>query len=159
MILAVLSVISLMCLFPNPLWFSVRLVILSVVVLSRLSAFTFLSSLVSFIFILVYLGAMLIVISYICAIVPNPLFLNPYASYTWLALFSGLVLAMLRLSTTSVLVSQVTCLNLGFNPLSVLFRGECVVLFLLVVLMLFFVLLMVTTQYFAPKGPFRSVEF
>lgn len=156
MSLVVLSVVVLMFLFPNALWFSIRLVILTLTVLIRLSSLGLVSALVSFIFILVYLGAIIIVISYICAIIPNSLLTARLKGLSLNIMVLSLFLSFLSLSFMPVF--RLRPLNASLNVLALLLNSQYLSAFFVVVLMLFFILLMVTTQYLAPKGPFRSVR-
>lgn len=115
--------------------------------------FLFFSNAVSSIFCImiafVYIGAMIIFIGYVCAVSPNPLFVSSFPPYfVFFLALSVLFFGMLAPHFSSFAV----------NFLSDFFyaRAGCLIFFL-ITLMLFLLLIIVSSQFYVPKGPFRSV--
>ena len=137
--------------YPNSLFYTVVLLFLSSVVLFNLVSLSILSVLLMLLILIVYAGAIMILIGYVCAVCPNLRF-NPNISYSLYSFFLPLLVisAVLRVSIPSF--SSIPSLFPFFYSS---FGG---VLFSVIVLMLFVTLLIVTSQYLAPKGPFRSTN-
>jgi hypothetical protein len=98
---------------------------------------------------LIYIGAIIIFIGYVCAISPNPLFVSSL-SYFWgiFAILVGFSLSLYLLPiSSSTRVHFLSDFFYSFDGVSV---------FIVVIFMLFFILLVVSAQHFLPKGPFRS---
>lgn len=134
--------------FVNTLYFTMVLMF-SVVSFSIYSVYLgFVSSLFAVILIIIYVGAMIIFIGYICAISPNILFSSPLPASVLFFLI-GSVLFFLPSHSS---------FNSNFSPLTdFLYSSSGVYLFSLVALVLFLVLIIVSSQFFRPQGPFRSV--
>jgi hypothetical protein len=98
---------------------------------------------------IVYVGAMMILIGYVCAVCPNVNFSVTPGSYSLIFLLTPLIflLTPLSFSTPS---SYFSSFNFFYTTLGL-------PIFLVVVFMLFLILLIVTSYYVSPKGPFRSV--
>jgi hypothetical protein len=107
-------------------------------------------TLIIILIVVVYVGAIIILIGYICAVSPN-LVTTPSFNY-------------LRVIFLSILFTYF--FNFGFirgserfksgTLLDFFFRDWGVHMFILMVFMLFFTLIIVTSQYSSPQGPFRS---
>jgi hypothetical protein len=138
-------------LFPNSLYFVFILLSNVIFVLYYLVSSLSLSVLTMLIFLIVYLGAMIILIGYICAVCPN---LNLSSSVMFSPILSLSLLSTLLLSYLtfpSLPLSSVSTITEFFYSFSGLF------VFAVLVLILFLTLLIVTSQYSTPAGPFRSV--
>ncbi len=99
----------------------------------------------------VYLGAIIILISYICAVRPNIKFYI-VKSYTFL-----LLVAILFSFSLNILIEPVS--SRSFINISYLFFDYQIgIIFLSVlVLLILLILLAVTSQFLCPQGPFRSI--
>lgn len=141
-----------MFVYVNTLYYSIALLAIVVALLYLLVSNLMLHTLTMIMISIVYIGAMIILIGYTCAICPNliltPTHLRPavYAA----VLFSPFILAPITLTPV---------FNQTFIPMTSYFYSYSgVVVFASLVFMLFVTLLMVTSQYMTPKGPFRSVS-
>jgi hypothetical protein len=135
----------------NSLYFSIVLLIVSITSLMSLVMLTIMSTLTGFMLIIVYVGAMIVLIGYICAISPN-LVLEP--DYTFLTpLFLSLLLSLFIISFMSSTFSFVL-----FTLSDFYYSWQGVFLFITLVTMLFVTLLIVTSQHSIPRGPFRSLN-
>lgn len=95
----------------------------------------------------------MVVIGYICAVVPNPKF-SSRTNYSSLVLIVSISVFFLSIDSVYSMVNPYLC---EVDTLKVIFNADLVFMFFILAIILFFVLLIVTTQYLAPKGPFRSV--
>lgn len=141
--------ISLILVFPNSLFITFCILFVSVYRLYNLVSCGFLITLTIIMLCIVYVGAMIILIGYICAICPN---LNLTSA---LGVFPFVILSFLISYTSPSFVYYspfLTCMSI----LDYMYCGDGLYMFILIVLMLFVTLLMVTSQYLVPKGPFRS---
>lgn len=138
--------------FVNSLYYSLSLLLLVVAFLIYLVSHLLLSSLTIIIMCIVYIGAIMILIGYICAICPNVIVSSSFSSFFLLFFFpftfSIIFFGDLSFSFPSSSSSLVDYFYSSFG----------VFLFMCIVLMLFVTLLIVTSQYLTPKGPFRSVS-
>ena len=135
--------------YSNVLYYSISLIGFSLILLSLLVKNYVISPITIALLIIVYVGAMIVLIGYICAVCPN---INlSYSGSFLLALFC-FVLFTLFYSPIPVQNSfnLVSLSDYFYSPLS------CSFLYLLA-LVLFLTLLIVTSQYLTPKGPFRSL--
>jgi hypothetical protein len=138
---------SLIFVFSNTLSYVLILLCLVRALIALLVSCNALRGLVGLIVCIVYVGAMMILIGYICAVSPN------------------LITASSRV-TTLFLVTAAIVLFLGlpspllYSPSSVLsyFYGVGAQLFVIIAFMLFFTLLIVSCQYSHPQSPFRSLN-
>nr|YP_001739866.1 NADH dehydrogenase subunit 6 [Brachionus plicatilis]BAG12879.1 NADH dehydrogenase subunit 6 [Brachionus plicatilis] len=141
-----------MFLFVNTLYFSMVLLLIVLSLLYSLVSDHMLHSLTMLLLVIVYVGAMMILIGYICAVCPN-LILTPI--YISLAIY----VVFFVLPNTTLPMDYKMVMDQSFIPLVNYFYSSLgMFVFLLLVLMLFVTLLMVTSQYMSPKGPFRSVD-
>lgn len=107
------------------------------------------SSLFAIMLVIIYVGAIMIFIGYICAISPNIL-ISTSVPFSFFFL-SFLVPFLFSLSYPYF--------NSNFSPLTdFIYSSSGVYLFVLVALVLFLVLIIVSSQFFSPQGPFRSVR-
>ena len=152
-ILTLVLFISIFFLFvyPNSIFYTVVLLFLSSVVLFNLVSLSVLSVLLTLLMIIVYAGAIMILIGYVCAVCPNLRF-NPSIRYSLYSFFLPLLTLAVALRVSIPSFSSIPSLFPFFYSS---FGG---VLFSVIVLMLFVTLLIVTSQYLAPKGPFRSTN-
>ena len=139
-------------LFPNSLYFVFVLLLNVLFLLYILVSSISLSVLTILIFVIVYLGAIIILIGYICAVCPN-LNLSSKVSLSP-------ILSLSLLST--LLLSYPTLPHPSLQPLSYaseyFYSGQGLFVFAILVFLLFLTLLIVTSQYSTPSGPFRSVK-
>lgn len=101
--------------------------------------------------VVVYVGAIIILIGYICAVSPN-LVTSPSFNYLGLVFASFIFSFLFSMTSNSVGLERFKTGTL----LDFFFRDYGVVIFVVIVLMLFLTLLIVTSQYRSPQGPFRS---
>nr|UBX38539.1 NADH dehydrogenase subunit 6 [Brachionus calyciflorus] len=141
-----------MFVYVNTLYYSMVLLAIVLSLLYILVSNLMLHTLTMIMVAIVYIGAMMILIGYTCAICPN-LILTPSHLSSVLSLF--LILTPFFIFPTNF--SPV--FNSTFIPMTTYFYSYSgVLVFLSLIFMLFITLLMVTSQYMTPKGPFRSVS-
>nr|QHN89970.1 NADH dehydrogenase subunit 6 [Brachionus calyciflorus] len=141
-----------MFVYVNTLYYSMVLLAIVLSLLYILVSNLMLHTLTMIMVAIVYIGAMMILIGYTCAICPN-LILTP--SHLSSVLYMFLILAPFFIFPTNF--SPV--FNSSFVPMTTYFYSYSgVLVFLSLIFMLFVTLLMVTSQYMTPKGPFRSVS-
>ncbi len=137
--------------FKNSLYFTIMLLTISVLTLSSLVINTLLNTLTAFMLVIVYVGAIIVLIGYICAISPN-LVLEPDYSITYLFISLFFTFTILdSFSTPTFNTSTFTLVDFFYS-----YQGLFV--FISLVFMLFITLLIVTSQYSVPQGPFRSLQ-
>jgi hypothetical protein len=149
MLLLTIIIFSLL-IFKNSLYFTISLLFISISTLSYLCLNTYLNTLTGLILVIVYVGAIIILIGYICAIRPN-LILEPDYSSLFLV-FIFLILTFFLNKTYSNVFNST---HLSLVDFFYSFQGFF--LFFSLIFILFITLLIVTTQYSVPKGPFRSI--
>lgn len=147
-----LFIILLRCLliFKNSLFYTMALLLISVSVLSYLVLFCYISTLTSLMLIIVYLGAMMILIGYICSISPN-LNLEPNFTVLPFALFRCVLYILFDV------FDSVSVDSSNLNLVDYFYSIQGLVIITTLVLILFITLLIVTSQYLVPRGPFRSI--
>merc|ERR1712127_254573 len=144
MIILLLFIILTMFIYKNSLYYTMSLLMISFTVLGFLTLNTCINFLTAFILIIVYVGAMIVLIGYICAISPN-LILEP--DYSILYFFS--IYFIFTFLFTSY---NFSLFNLRVSTIVDYFYSyQGVFIF-------FVTLLIVTSQYSVPKGPFRSAK-
>ena len=138
-----------MLLFPNTMYFRLNLLIVVFSTLSFMLYIGTIRSLTVLMLLIVYVGAIIILIGYVCAVCPNIKFSN-----------SNIVLPVTLLAPTLILLSpsQYLTPTIFSNSFNFFFTPLGLPVFFVVVLMLFIILLIVTSYYVSPKGPFRSVS-
>ena len=138
--------------YPNSLFYTISLLLISSSILFNLSLMNFISSLLFLLLIIVYAGAIIILIGYVCAVCPNLRFL-PSISYSLYPIFFSVFVLQLLSPLFSFPSFQ------HFSALfSFFYTSFGILLFLFLILFLFLTLLIVTSQYLSPKGPFRSTN-
>ena len=135
----------------NSLVFVFSLLLVVLLILFNLFSLNLLGGLISLMILTVYLGAMLILISYICAVSPNIKFFIVKSYFI-------LILISMLFSISLLMLIEPACAR-SFINMSYLFfdlvRGISF-LFILIFLILL-ILLSVTSQFLCPQGPFRSI--
>jgi len=101
--------------------------------------------------IIVYVGAIIVLIGYICAISPN-LVLEP--DYSLVYVFILLLSRFFILDSFSSPVFNIS----AFTLVDFFYSFQGLFVFVSLVLILFLTLLMVTSQYSVPQGPLRSLQ-
>ena len=151
MITLFLSIILSLYIFKNSMYFTIALLSISFIVLRYLALYTYLTFLTVFILIIVYVGAMIVLIGYICAVSPN-LILEPNYNTSYFSILLVIIYTLFNNYNTSFFNSTTVSLVDFFYSYQGLF------LFSFLVIILFVTLLIVTCQYTVPNGPFRSVK-
>lgn len=151
MILASVFIIRLMVVFANALFYTISLLLLSFSVLIWMVSSNYIRTLMIILIVVVYVGAIIILIGYICAVSPN-LVTSPSFNYLGLVFASFIFSFLFSMTSNSVGLERFKTGTL----LDFFFRDYGVVIFVVIVLMLFLTLLIVTSQYRSPQGPFRS---
>jgi len=144
--------ILMICFYVNTLFYSISLLAVTTSLLCYLVSHLMLHTLTMLMLLIVYVGAIIILIGYICAICPNLILssTNRGLSYYLYYLTAYLVLFPESLSVA---------LSPPFTPMCNYFYATSGgLIFSLIVVMLFITLLIVTSQYMTPKGPFRSLS-
>jgi hypothetical protein len=136
-------------LYANPLSYSIRLLFFIVLVLFYLVRSFFIQPLTMIMFCIIYLGAIIIFIGYICAISPNFSLQSNFSNIYFILRFIFLIFINF-LFKASFFTSMSSLVEFFYS-----FRG--LIVFFSLALLLFVSLLIVTSQYLTPKGPFRSV--
>lgn len=137
--------------FKNSLYFTITLLRISVLTLSALVLNTYLNTLTAFMLVIVYVGAIIVLIGYICAISPN-LVLEP--DYSLVYFFILLLSRFFILDSFSSPVFNIS----AFTLVDFFYSFQGLFVFVSLVLILFLTLLMVTSQYSVPQGPLRSLQ-
>jgi len=109
-----------------------------------------LNTLTGLILVIVYVGAIIILIGYICAIRPNLILEPDYSS-----LFLVFIILILTFFLNKTYSNVFNSTHLSLVDFFYSFQGFF--LFFSLIFILFITLLIVTTQYSVPKGPFRSI--
>lgn len=137
--------------FKNSLYFTIMLLTISILTLSSLVLNTYLNTLTAFMLVIVYVGAIIVLIGYICAIRPN-LVLEP--DYSLVVPFALLLVSFAALDSFSTPVFNMST----FTLVDFFYSYQGLFVFLTLVFILFLTLLIVTSQYSVPQGPFRSLQ-
>ena len=144
--------ILMICFCVNTLFYSVSLLAVITVLLCHLVSHLMLHTLTMLMLLIVYVGAMIILIGYICAICPNLILSSTSNALSYYTYYVAVFITFFpkRFSAMS---------PPPFVPLcNYFYTTSGALIFSVVVVMLFITLLMVTSQYTTPKGPFRSVS-
>ena len=142
--------------YQNPLIYSVVLLSFSIFFLLLLSLHLNLTVLSFLLITIVYVGAIIIFIGYICAVTPN-LRLERTLLTPILFIF-GLFLPLSFLSLgSSYPYPKSSSASVSLDLVRFFYSSHGSLLFLLLICMIFFTLLMATSHYLRPKGPFRSI--
>lgn len=137
--------------YVNTMYYSLVLLAIVVSLLYVLVSNLMLHTLTMIMLSIVYIGAMIVLIGYICAVCPN-MILSPFY-------FNGALFSFAAVLPYLIWPSEyMSVFNSSFVPMvNYFYTYSGLVVFRVVVLMLFITLLIVTSQYLTPKGPFRSV--
>ncbi len=138
--------------FVNSLYYSLSLLCFIVLVLIFLVSNRIMSSLTILILSIVYIGAMIILIGYICAICPNVIVVSSFSSPSY-ALIMSLFFYLFFFGLNYPLPS-----HSDVSMVEYFYSSSGLFMFSIMIIMLFVTLLIVTSQYLTPKGPFRSVS-
>ena len=140
--------------YSNSIFYTLSLLFLLTFLLCSLAASSKISVFLLLLLFIVYAGAILILIGYICAVCPNLKF-SPSLKYS-IFYFSIPLLILIVLQSTTL-----NNLNSAFSSslFSFFYSSYGIFILSLVIIILFITLLIVTTQYLIPKGPFRSSNF
>lgn len=140
--------------FRNRLNYSIILLFISLIVLIGLVSKQCLSLLIFCILMIVYSGAIIILIGYICAVCPNLVLSSS------LDLFKIIIIVLLNFIYLLFFKNFLGELSLNINLnfiVDYFYTYWGLIIFIVLILMLFIVLLIVTSQYISPKGPLRSI--
>lgn len=147
-----LSLLS-MLILPNSLFFVFILLCNVLSILYHLVSSSSLSVLTMLMLVIVYLGAIIILIGYICAVCPN-MNLSSSFSFSPILLTSFLIFLLFSYSSDPRLLN-----SSGLTYITEFFySGDGLIILIILILMLFITLLIVTSQYLTPSGPFRSLN-
>ena len=138
--------------FVNSLYYSLSLLCFIVLVLIFLVSNRMMSSLTIIILSIVYIGAIMILIGYICAICPNVIVVSSFSSPSY-AFIMSLFFYLFFFGLNYPLPS-----NSDVSIVEYFYSSSGLFIFSIMIVMLFVTLLIVTSQYLTPKGPFRSVS-
>lgn len=135
-------------LYSSLIFYSINLIIFTLISLSFMVQVGHVSSLLIGLIMIVYFGAMIILIGYICAVSPN--FYSYSSNFRFTVIFLVLFLLFLFLSSMFYAIPS--------SPVSMFhfFYQDNFLIMVFIIVMLFITLLIVTSQYLTPKGPFRS---
>lgn len=147
---SIVVLVLLLFVFKNALFITISLLAISIVSLSLLAINSHINILTAFMLVIVYVGAIIILIGYICAINPN-MIIEP--NYSNLSLLFVLFIIYYVLHSDLSVSFDITSFNLS----DYFYRSYGLYMFSIIVLILFMTLLIVTSQNTVPKGPFRSV--
>lgn len=151
MLTALLFLTMTLFVFKNSLYFTMMLLVISILTLSSLVLNTYLRTLTAFMLIIVYVGAIMVLIGYICAISPN-LVLEP--DFELVLPFSFIIVLFILFEGLRAPAFN-TC---TFTLVDFFYSYQGLFIFLSLVFILFLTLLIVTSQYSVPQGPFRSLQ-
>lgn len=151
MIIFILTFILTLFFYKNSLFFIMSLLLICFMLLSFLALHSYLNFLTVFMLIIVYVGAIMVLIGYVCAISPN-LVLEPDFSFIYFFLTLLLICSLYRKTYFSNLDTTT------FIIVDFFYNSQGIFIFTTLVLILFVTLLIVTSQYSVPKGPFRSIR-
>ena len=150
MFISLSLIFSLLFIYKNPLFYISALLITSIISFMYLVLNSFVSTLTGLILVIIYVGAIIILIGYICAVSPN-LILKRNFNYIYLWVFLLISYFITSTLTSSNFITSTLTLTDYFYSLNGLIS------FLIITLILFITLLIVTSQFTSPKGPFRSI--
>lgn len=144
--------ILMICFYVNTLFYSISLLAVITALLCYLVSHLILHTLTMLMLLIVYVGAMMILIGYICAICPNLILSSTNSSLSYYVYYFAAFVVFFPERLPVVLSAP-------FAPMCDYFYATSGgLIFSAIVIMLFITLLIVTSQYMTPKGPFRSVS-
>jgi hypothetical protein len=137
--------------YVNRLYYSISLLLIVLVLLSFIVSVSLIRSLTILILCIVYFGAIIILIGYICAICPN---VNISSQFSFTLLFIIIILSLTIFISISFINSSYSLVRItGF-----FYSSYGIFIFITLIFILLLTLLIVTSQYLTPKAPFRSVS-
>ena len=145
-----LSVLSIF-IFPNTIYYRLNLLVIVFLTLAFLFYTGCITSLTVLMLVIVYVGAIIILIGYVCAVCPN---VNMSSQTAYVPFVSLLFV----ISTLFFPSNQSFLPAASISIFDFFYSSYGVSVFLLLIFMLFVILLVVTSYYVSPKGPFRSVS-
>lgn len=145
-----LSVLSIF-IFPNTIYYRLNLLVIVFLTLAFLFYTGCITSLTVLILLIIYVGAIIILIGYVCAVCPN---VNMSSQTAYIPFVSLLFV----ISTLFFPSNQSFLPAASISIFDFFYSSYGVSVFLLLIFMLFVILLVVTSYYVSPKGPFRSVS-
>ena len=138
--------------FSNVIFLVAVLFGVSLVSVFYLSINCFISPITAFMLVIVYVGAIIILIGYICAVTPNPS-LEPSYNHLLFLFFSFVSLLLLYPDSPLTLSPSSPSYSLD----SFFYTSYGLHLLSLIIFILFIILLTSTSQTTVTKGPFRSL--
>lgn len=143
----IVLIVCLIAIFPNVLFYTMSLLIVSVVILFIIVSLNYVRTLLFIIMTIVYVGAIIILIGYICAVCPN--FITVYSAFNNFVLFVpfSFLLCSIPFSQDSSKLGRLS---------DYFFSSWGFPIFVIIAFMLFLTLIIVTSQYSSPQGPLRS---
>ena len=144
--------VTLILILPNTFRYLISLLVFVLVSLFYLTTISYINTILFLIVVVVYLGAIIIFIGYICAISPNILLSYSYAQSSFFRFFLivSICFFLSYIPKTDLLVGSFLA-NSFYSPF-----GSFI--FFLLLFFLFISLLIVTSYYLSSKGPFRSTS-
>jgi hypothetical protein len=134
----------------NPLFYSLFLIIFSVAVVSHLVTYFFIPRLLGIVILLVYLGSIMVILAYVCAVVPNlSYYFSSFKFYVSLSF----------LSFFSISCTLFPLINHGSSPtflLSTFFYGPFGSYIFFPVIFFMVLVLLTSSSYLNISSPFRS---
>lgn len=144
-----------MFVYINTMFYTMALLLVVGALVFQLTLLGKLQVLTALMLLIVYVGAMIILIGYICAVAPNVVTVSSNSS---IVIFIVFILSIAFVFFSYRGVASVSPFFVGSSPVIYFYTHFGLSIFIIVALALFLTLLMVTSQYFSPKGPFRSVS-
>ena len=141
----------LLFIYVNSLFYSISLLLIALILLSFIISLQLINSLTILILCIVYFGAIIILIGYICAICPNVNISSQFSFRTIFLLFTIISIILLPFFFYNISSSLI-------SMTAYFYSSHGLFLFLFLIFMLLLTLLIVTSQYLIPKGPFRSLS-
>lgn len=150
LIIFLFSIFLSMLYFVSTLYYIQVLLISLISILCLIVYYNLVSILFAILLSLVYIGAIIIFIGYICAISPNPIF-----NFNG----SGSLFFLIVLFRSILLINTIPFkFNYSLiNMFDFFYTRAGVNLFFIVIFFLLVLLILVSSQNFIPKGPFRSI--
>ncbi len=152
MLFLLLTLLSLFFLTSSPLHYALLLVAFSTLIVRILVSNSVIPGVLGFLILLVYLGAIIILLAYVCAVVPN-LHYNTSLSFTNLFLFFSCLTLFLVLNLFTFIPSSESLIT--FNLARFFYSIKGVIIFFLVVIIML-VILYTTSTTSQVSRPIRS---
>lgn len=154
-VLFLLFILSFIILTVSPLHFSILLISFSSLVVYHLVSFSHIPALIGLLILLVYLGAIIILLAYVCAVTPN-LYFGSSVSITKFVLF--LLSSLLFLCVNFCFFSSFSSsFSMSFSLPSFFYSCYGALSFFFVIIMMLVVMFVVSTSS-QVRSPIRSVS-